>query len=317
MDSIDMAAQPRISLDQWRTLVAVVDAGGYAQAAARLHKSQSTLTYAMQKLQRLLDVEVFEIRGRKAVLTAAGQVLYGRARALMEEAARLERAAATLAAGWEPELRLAVDTVFPSWLLLECFERFAAEQPQARIDLLESVLGGTDEALLEGRVDLAIGTSVPPGFVANALMRVRFIAAAHPGHPLHTLGRDLTLEDLRPHRHLVVRDSGRERSRCAGWLNELRWTVSEKATSIRAAGMGMGYAWYPEDGIRRELDAGLLKPLPLREGAERWAVLYLIFADRDAAGPGTLRIAAILRDAVDRECPHATLSATGSDAPAR
>lgn len=312
-----MAAQPRISLDQWRTLVAVVDAGGYAQAAARLHKSQSTLTYAMQKLQRLLDVEVFEIRGRKAVLTAAGQVLYGRARALMEEAARLERAAATLAAGWEPELRLAVDTVFPSWLLLECFERFAAEQPQARIDLLESVLGGTDEALLEGRVDLAIGTSVPPGFVANALMRVRFIAAAHPGHPLHTLGRDLTLEDLRPHRHLVVRDSGRERSRCAGWLNELRWTVSEKATSIRAAGMGMGYAWYPEDGIRRELDAGLLKPLPLREGAERWAVLYLIFADRDAAGPGTLRIAAILRDAVDRECPHATLSATGSDAPAR
>ena len=33
--------------------IAVVDAGGYAQAAESLHKSQSTLTYAVQKLERL------------------------------------------------------------------------------------------------------------------------------------------------------------------------------------------------------------------------------------------------------------------------
>ncbi|MCU0736206.1 MAG: LysR family transcriptional regulator, partial [Methylotetracoccus sp.] len=46
----DVAALPKITLDQWRTLVAVVEAGGYAQAADQLHKSQSTLTYAVQKL---------------------------------------------------------------------------------------------------------------------------------------------------------------------------------------------------------------------------------------------------------------------------
>lgn len=236
------------------------------------------------------------------MLTPAGEVLYRRGRLLLDEAMRLERAAAGLAAGWEPELRLAVDIIFPTWRLLECLAQFADERPDTRIELLESVLGGTDEALLEGRADLAIGSSVPPGFIGDPLTRVRFIAAAHPDHPLHRLNRPLTLDDLSRYRHLVIRDTGRERTRTPGWLNERRLTVSHKSTSIRAACMGLGYAWYPEDTIRRELDGGELKPLPLREGAERWATLYLIFADRDAAGPGALRIAELIRAATgDRE----------------
>ncbi|MGH8489213.1 MAG: LysR family transcriptional regulator [Gammaproteobacteria bacterium] len=87
----------RISLEQWRALQAVVEAGGYAQAAAALHKSQSTVTYAVQKIERLLDLKIFEIRGRKAVLTQEGQVLYRRARTLLEDAATLERGAAEMA----------------------------------------------------------------------------------------------------------------------------------------------------------------------------------------------------------------------------
>ena len=300
-----MTALPKITLDQWRALVSVVEAGGYAQAADQLHKSQSTLTYAVQKLERLLGVKVFEIQGRKAMLTSAGQVLYRRGKTLMDEAVRLERAAVGLASGWEPELRLAVDTIFPTWLLLECFARFADERPDTRIELIESVLYGSNESLLEGRADLAIGSLIPVGFMGDPIMRIRFIAVAHPNHPLHQLGRLLTLEDLRPHRHLVIRDTSRERAHTPGWLNEQRWTVSHKATSIQAACMGLGYAWYAEDIIRKELDAGLLKPLPLREGAERWAPLYLIFADRDAAGPGALRIAEIIRDGIARHCPKA------------
>jgi DNA-binding transcriptional LysR family regulator len=300
-----MAITPKISLDQWCTLVSVVETGGYAQAAEQLHKSQSTLTYAIQKLERLLGVKVFEIQGRKAMLTSAGQVLYRRGKTLMAEATRLERAAVSLAAGWEPELRLAVDTIFPTWLLLECFARFADEHPETRIELIESVLYGTNETLLDGRVDLAIGALIPSGVVGDPLMQVRFIAAAHPDHPLHRLGRLLTLEDLRQHRHLVIRDTSRQRADAPVWLNERRWTVSHKSTSIQAACMGLGYAWYAEDIIRKELDAGLLKPLPLREGAERWAQFYLVFADRDAAGPGALRIAEIIREGVARRCPRA------------
>src|SRR5271154_3581330 len=297
-----MPVHPRISLEQWRALLAVVDAGGYAQAALALHKSQSAVTYAVQKMQTLLGVKIFEIIGRKAHLTPTGEVLYRRAKALLEEARALEGAAGSLAAGWESELRLAVEIIFPTWLLLECFARFGEERPQTRIELYETVLSGTEEALLQRKVDLAICSQIPPGFAGDPLMRLRFVAAAHPQHALHQLGRELTLQDLRKHRHLVIRDTGSQR-RSGSWLGaEQSWTVSHKATSIHAAVMGLGFAWFPEDTVREELKRGLLNPLPLREGGERWAELYLVFADLDYAGPGALRLAEIIREHVGGQC---------------
>jgi len=171
------------------------------------------------------------------------------------------------------------------------------------------VLGGTDEALLEGRVDFAICSRLPTGRLGDPLARARFVAAAHPDHPLHRLGRELTYRDLRRHRQLVIRDSGAQRRRGGAWLGaERRWTVSNKATSIRAATLGLGFAWYPEDSIRSELESGVLKPLPLREGAERWADLYLVFADPDYASRDELRLAQIIREAAARECARLVAS---------
>jgi DNA-binding transcriptional LysR family regulator len=66
--------------------------------------------------------------------------------------------------------------------------------------------------------------------------------------------------------------------------------------------MGLGFAWFPEETVRGELERGELKPLPLREGGERWAELYLVFADRDYAGPGARRLAEIIREHVAGSC---------------
>lgn len=299
-------ADPRISLDQWNVLVSVVESGGYAKAAERIHKSQSTLTYSIKKLESLLGVKAFELKGRKAVLTPTGELLYRRAKVLLEDTARLENAAGELARGWEPEIRVAVDIIFPTWLLLRCFAEFCAERPDTHLELHETVLGGTEEALAARRVEFAIASTIPQGFVGDVLMPVRALCVAAPAHPLHRLGRELTTEDLRRHRHIVIRDSGVARVRSAGWLNELRLTVSNKATAIHAVTTGMGYAWYPEDSVRAELESGALKALPLREGAEKSGTLYLAFADRDAAGPGTLRLAELIRQGVARECARAS-----------
>lgn len=293
---------PRISLDQWRALEAVVDAGGYAQAAGRLHKSQSAVTYAVQKLESLLDVKVFEVVGRKSRLTATGEVLYRRAKSLLEEAASLEAAAANLAAGWESELRLAAEIIFPTWLLLDCLGRFGEERPQIRLEVYETVLSGTEEMLLKRKVDLAICSRVPAGFAGDALARVNFVPAAHPGHPLHRLGRKLSLRDLRKHRHLVIRDSGSQRRSGSSVGAEQMWTFGQKATSIRAACMGLGFAWFPEETIRSELEQGQLKPLPMRDGAGRSVELYLVYADQDYAGPGARRLAQIIREDAKSAC---------------
>ncbi len=297
-------ASPKISLEQWKTLVSVVESDGYAQAANRIHKSQSTLTYAIQKMERLLGVKAFQIKGRKAVLTDAGHILYARGKALVEEAARLEQAAGALAAGWEAEIRLAVEVVFPTWLLLECLATFGEEHPHTRIELYETVLEGNAEALVEGKADLSIGPTIPPGFVGEALMNVRFVLSAAPSHPLHRLGRQIVAADLKPHRHLIIRDTGSKRVRATNAIATQRWTVSNKATSIRAATMGLGFAWFPEDSIREELRAGQLKALPMREGTERYASLYLIHADGDVVGKGARRLGEVIRERVRKVCPE-------------
>ena len=297
-----MSAVPHITLEQWRALTAVVDAGGYAQAAEVMHKTQSSVSYAVQKLESVLGVKVFKVEGRKAVLTPTGELLYRRARYLLDEAGGLEQAAKKLSAGWEAEIRVLVEVIFPTFVLLRCLDLLGEESPHTRIEVVESVISGTSEALLQGQADLAIAGSIPQGFLGDALMQVRFVLVAHPDHALHRLGRKLSMQDLRAHRQLLVRETGLRRGTRATVEATQRWTVSNMATSIEAARSGYGYAWLPEEKLRDQIAAGTLKPLPLREGGERFAQLYLVFADRDHAGPATLRLAELIRDQVAKEC---------------
>ena len=68
------------------------------------------------------------------------------------------------------------------------------------------------------------------------------------------------------------------------------------------ASRGYGFAWLPEYKIQSELEAGTLKALPMRDGQERRVQLYLVFADREGAGPGALRLAEILREESAKTC---------------
>ena len=297
-----MAQSPRITLEQWEAHIAVVEAGSYAKAAERLNKTQSTVTYGVQKIESLLDVKAFDIVGRKAVLTPTGQLLYRRARVLLEEAGGLETAARRISAGWEAEIRVAMEHIFPNAVMFECLQRFGEESPHTHIELIESVISGTSEALLQGHADLALTPLVPPGFFGESLLRMRLLPVANPEHALMKLGRTVTYDDLRAHRQLVVRESGTLRGTRLSVEAAQRWTVSHMATSIQAARMGYGYAWLPEEKIREELATHALAPLPLREGRDRYAELYLVYADRDAAGPGVLRLGEIIKETTSRVC---------------
>jgi DNA-binding transcriptional LysR family regulator len=300
---------PKTSLEQWAVLAAVVDAGGFAAAGEALARSQSAVSYAVQQLQRELPVALTEHRGRRTVLTAAGATLLRRARAVLAEVASLEAVAHNLAQGWEGELRIAVDIIFPPALLYAALGAFGPVCRATRVEVLESVLSGTTEALLRREVDLAIIGQLPPGFLGTRLMAVEFVPVAHRDHALHALGRALTLEDLRRERQIVVRDSGSKRRIDAGWLGaEQRWTVSHIKTSIEMLKHGLGFAWIPREHIGAELASGLLAPLPLAEASSRSVDLYLVYADRDGAGPATREFARIV---TARCAPAAVRSARG------
>ncbi|MDP6708710.1 MAG: LysR family transcriptional regulator [Alphaproteobacteria bacterium] len=287
------------TLEQWRAAAAVADAGGFQAAARALAKSQSSVSHAVAKLADGLGVALFETRGRRAEPTAAGEVLLRRARRLLEDAAEIEATAAALARGWEAELTVAVDTILPTEVLMRALNRFADEAPASRVQVMETVLSGTHEALTHGIADLAVSGFVPEGFRGEALMDLEFVAVAHVDHALNHLGRALDFDDLARHRQLVVRDSGSARYD-SGWLGaERRWTFSSLSSSIEAIRHGSGFAWVPRDKISRELADGSLRPLPLGAAGSRRASLYVILRAPDHPGPAARALAdAFIAEAV-------------------
>ncbi len=279
---------PRVTLDQWRTLQAVVDCGGFAQAADALHRSQSSVSYTVARMQDQLGVPLLRIDGRKAVLTEAGEVLLRRSRQLVKNASQLEDLAHHMEQGWEAEVRLVVDAAYPNTRLVRALRAFMPQSRGCRVRLREEVLSGVEEVLLEGVADLAISGFNIPGFLGTEMSSVEFVAVAHPEHPLHQMQRALTFQDLESQLQVVIRDSGRNQPRDVGWLGaEQRWTVGSLATASTFVSSGLGFAWLPRHIIERELKEGVLKILPLDKGGSRNPTFYLYSSKDKPLGPAT------------------------------
>ena len=285
----------KTTLDQWRMLQAVVRHGGFAQAAAAIHKSQSTINYAVHKLQDQLGLPLLQVVGRKAQLTEAGALMLRRADQLLQQATQLEEIAGGLAQGIEAEISIAVDEVFPPGFLANALQALSRDYPNTRVQLHETILSGGPEKLLSGEAELLIAGQVPQGFLGEPIMQAQFIAVAHPDHPLLQLRRALNLSDLAGQRQIVIRDSALGQRVDSGWLGaEQRWTVSHVATSVDMIRRGMGFAWLPASRVAPLLKQGELAELPLEQGSRRHSSLYLTHAGEDQAGPATRHLARLL-----------------------
>lgn len=267
---------PRITLDQWKTLQAVIDHGGFAQAAQALHCSQSSVSYSIARMQEQLCMPLLRIEGRKAVLTPTGEVLLRRSRQLTADAAQLESLAQQIQEGWEAEVRLVVDAAYPSQKIVQALQAFKPLSRGCRVLLREEVLSGTEEVLNDGAADIALSGVKIMGYLPIELGTISFIAVAHHQHPLHQLGRKLDATDLAAQMQVVVRDSGRRQPRDTGWLGaEQRWTVASVATSAEFIRAGLGFAWLPEHIIAADLASGVLKQLPLETSSIRHEPFFL------------------------------------------
>jgi DNA-binding transcriptional LysR family regulator len=277
---------PRTTLEQWAVLAAVVDEGGFAQAASALNRSQSAVSYTVSRLQETLGVALLAIEGRKSVLTPHGESLLARARAVVKDLDTLESLARSLKKGWESELALIVDAAFPRARLLSIIAELQTSCPNTQIQLSDVVLSGAEQAIVEGLGDLVVTSRVPPGSLGDWLMDVDFVAVARPDHALFQLGRDLSTDDLVRHVQAVVRDSGTSSPRDEGWLGaERRFTVSSMDASLATIEAGLAYAWLPEHMLTATLRSGKLRRLPLVSGASRKVSLYIVPVKPQALRP--------------------------------
>ena len=292
-----MNSLPKISLEQWAALKAVVEEGSFARAAEVLNKSQSTISYNLAKMEERLPAAVLQTHGRKAELTEFGKVMYRHASQLLDQALLIDKMAECHARGWEAEVRIAVDGITPIEQIFCSLQQFSLENPHTRIRLLETTLSGTDEALLLREADIAITGYVPPGFLSQPYRSVTKVAVASPSHPLSQMPAPITEHDLRLHRQIVIRDSGKKREKDAGWLGaEQRWTVSHFSTSITAIKAGLGFGFLPKEKITHELAREELLVLPVEAGFEQHIPLFIVVANQSLAGPATKAVAQSLLD---------------------
>jgi DNA-binding transcriptional LysR family regulator len=286
----------RVSLKQWRILHAVIDCGGFAEAALCLHLSQSAISYTVAKLQQQLGTPLLKTVGRKAILTETGQLLLDKSRHLLKGAIELEKFAESLGAGCIQEINLVVDHDLPSHLLMRALRQFALSSHGTSVLLTEVTSREAEISLRNRTTGLAISKQVPLGFLGDRLMEVEYIAVAHPEHPLFKLQREISADDLSHQVQIMVRKmKDSEQNRVGLPNNEPCWDVGSVDTAIEAVCECLGYAWLPRHRIVKWLDQAILKPLPLREGGSHKTTLYLIFGRPWAPSHGVSHLAEILR----------------------
>ena len=280
---------PRVTLDQWRTLQAVVDQGGYAQAAETLHRSQSSVSYAVARLQEQLGMQLLRIDGRKAVLTEAGSVLLRRSRQLVNQASQLEDLAQHLDQGWEAEVRLVVDAAYPNTRLIRALSAFIPQSRGCRVRLREEVLSGVEEVLLGGDADLAIGGPVVielPDLQRQTIGAVELVPVAAPAHPLAQTG--VQPGESRRHLQLVLTDrsalsDGREFS----VLSPQTWRLADLGAKHELLRQGIGWGNMPAHMVRGDLASGALTLLDLPEKPGATYPLNALWRRDSRLGPAT------------------------------
>ncbi len=242
----------RLTLDALLAIDAIDRRGSFAAAAQELHRVPSALTYTVQKLEEDLDVALFDRRGHRAKLTAAGRELLDEGRHLLRAAGDLEARVKRVATGWEAELRIAYDGLLPAAAMLGLARDFYAQNADTRLRFSAEVLGGGWDALASGRADLTIGASGegPPGggYQTRPLGEIDWEFAVAPDHPLARAREPLTRGDILAHRAVVVADSSRSLPpRTTGLLSgQDTLTISDAASKLQAQVMGLGVGYLPQ-----------------------------------------------------------------------
>lgn len=278
---------PKISIEQWLAFQTVIDEGSFAKAAIKLHKSQSSISYSIAKLQELLGIQLMVIQGRRGILTEQGQRILHLSRQITKAALGVEKAAQLLTSDIEKTIRLAVDEIFPTPILMNILNQFGVENRQTQILLNHGVLSGPSNQLLEGEADLAVISKIPEGYIGDKLMNIDFIPYAHIDSPLHQ--RILNHDDLQTERYMITQDSGLKNKRNEGWLgSDFNWKVSSIELKIQCVAHGIGFGWLPRLTVeQRNLP---IKALKLEQNNTRSYPLYLVHHNPDEIEPAASQL---------------------------
>ncbi|MGB0499358.1 MAG: LysR family transcriptional regulator [Rubricella sp.] len=145
-----------LDLTALRSFVAVAECGGVTRAAGQLHLTQSAVSMQIKRLEEALGQPLFDRTGRGVSLTGQGEQLLGYGRRML--ALNDEVWARMTDQAFEGEIVFGVphDIVYPH--IPGVLQRFAAEYPRVKVQLISSYTRGLKRQMARGEVDLILTT---------------------------------------------------------------------------------------------------------------------------------------------------------------
>ncbi len=268
----------KLSLEALEVLDAIDRKGSFAAAAASLYRVPSALTYTIQKLEEDLGLVLFRKVGRKSELTPAGRHLVEQGRELLEAARRLEESTRQVNSGWEPYLKIALESAFEFHVLAPYLDRFYQLNSDVEISVVEEVLAGTWESLIDDEADLIVGVGEPDlsfntqGICIQEFKKFAWHFLVPKGHPLGELKRPLTEDDVSQYRGVVVKDSSKHMPAFNRRVFEKQSAlkVSSLSYKIEAQRQGLGVGFLPEHRVKDCLESGDLLSLEIEGGSNEF-----------------------------------------------
>jgi DNA-binding transcriptional LysR family regulator len=143
-----------LDLELLRSFVSVVDTGGFTRAGERVHRTQSTVSQQIRRLEETLGHPLLHRNGKQATPTEQGErfLSYARRMLALEQEAREALARPT----GEGTVRLGIPEDFAAYRLTELLSNFARARPGLRLDVRCGLSAEMRRALERGELDLAL-----------------------------------------------------------------------------------------------------------------------------------------------------------------
>ncbi len=171
-----------LELELLRTFIAVVDGGGFTRAAARLHRTQSTVSQQLKRLEERLATPLLARNTRSVALTERGELLLGYARRLL--ALNDEALAALAETRLQGRVRLGSAQEVADGGLADLLAHFSRLHPSVTLEVrVDANLKLRDE-VERGELDLAVLFQEPGqaqrGIGCEVIERLRRVWVASP-----------------------------------------------------------------------------------------------------------------------------------------
>jgi DNA-binding transcriptional LysR family regulator len=175
-----------VEIRHFLTFRAVLREGSFLKAARALGLAQPTVTLHVQELEEDLGLELFDRRGRKRLLTRAGELFAERALPILEGLDALTESMAEIRDARGGRLHIGSIEPAASERITPILSRLRRERPALRIRLDVSGTEGVSRGVASGEADLGI-CSAPPAELAlkfEPLFSQELVLLVPSRHPL-------------------------------------------------------------------------------------------------------------------------------------